>query len=1346
MLRSDFEYPIPLVDYTTQNGNFNDLDNDYTSFYKYAHTQHSPISSVVFIKTDNNSTSIDTYANLCYKSLNELNFSNYSEVLASLSLNISNSGNTVKNEIFLYEYTRASYKFGGLKRYSNDDISRSVIASINSYSNELALPYEINSVDDLSEWIVKMNFRFKYDLFEDTKRYNLILKVQGRIGNVAVQNWFEESDLVVLGEVYMIKPVSKIGEEIRPEIGDYIFDNMIVSDRIPYINYNDSFKNNYRKVYSGLNFDIEPDYNNIVLDKKRGSKQDTIEFTMWLGNGSIYKTTKESIFSVVYDLKDNTIIYLVPVSQKSTKIGYNELAFKYIKECFSRIFIMNDDPVVIQSKTEFNLYPLARSTNDGNIIYDPDNAVFPFREYKALDLFTNSDMYRHILNVDESVIIYPRRLRFEFLYNPMFMRDFVTSQGATSWSLTFRQMYKRSSYPATNNSVISGRDGMYLRIRIDNANSEADAIEIKEMLIKMLCLYYNDNLTNNTDQYTTLLGDKLVELEDKRIKNKILGKEILEVDEEKSEINREGGTRLKAYRNEYPSIFIPPFQKVCPSHKTPEIFKTLEEANNWSEKNSRKILQYPDARYKTMFWFGCPHKDYVYPNIISNVDPSTQKDIQYFPCCSDADTTKKEDSDYKEFYEGKTKRKFGPSKIIISTDKYLRSNDKGTLPPDVKTYLSSYNNDNNIEKRGIIDYPSPNSFLHCVLYAIEDQDYMLLFNRRRDDNRISYRKWISDREDYVISVRKKLAASFYPSLLKQELYDILDDRQIIERVADTDSFFDPLIFYRALEEVLSINIFVFSIDGYDIPRHRSYSVRQVNNKNATVLVYKNAGPKISKFIDNYPHCELIVDTKNAKFGRDMTRVCYNAHTAMMTTLTISNTLSNETVMYSNQYYFLNYRQMFGATQSYPNGGIVSQHIDGYGKAAAFNVVFDATGEITIYVPPGQPLNVPSTTVIRRGNVESVVNSLWVGGVNTIPYVNRDSLGEIVALWFSVLDIKACLYVPTTGKLINPRYIEGLKNKPQGEDAIPNLDYSVSDIEIYNEQKRTASVLMQLVEWVFDISRKEYGDTQNLDYDFSEKLFGALVPAAATSYKYYGISRLRQMLPDIKSHKEAFIYLKQHTENLVFLDKDEYKFVFHSDLFLRKMYEHLRKYYKETLYTYARPKKTLLDFRSTYLSFKQTPGVEVFINKKEFQLWMKGRKEAKEVENEIYTKVLMDFSNKENPYIYQGPDGITFLIQNIQGLFEGITQFIDQQRKAIKVARTWKDTKVNLGFFTTMTEDDEHIIGINKVITYGIGKSGSLIPYGEDFPSVGNPISILVYGNKSDFIDRRGSIAAMLPLL
>lgn len=1329
---SDFS-PDPLLEFPDSVDFDAKFDNSYTAPYKFSYAARSPLMCVVAMEqTSEMEHPYSTYALQILPYITEQPLVNHGNLLVEIDIRLTNNSNTVKKDFFLYDYARVLYQVHGKLRIDRAQTVKTLIESVKKYYQEFGF-YDPGDPDEkYIETMALMYRKFRYDLVLTNKRYHLINKIQTELSTVNVSEWFQQSDPKILTQTYRFNPMLINGVQIDENYGDLIFDNIKLSDRFPYLVFYDTNSEPYTKIYTELASDSSLDYGKILSKTSSSPKPNTIEFILWLGEGSLYNTSMSSFFAGTFDLTRGIITYSVPITLRDKQVQYSDMAQKVLANAFSDILLLGDYEIVM-SQMEFNLYPL----RDAEGKFNPEKGVFNFEEFMLLHEFTLNDMFRHMVYPDETIFPYFKRSRLEFSYIPMFMRDYVDRlHMPVTWSMTLRKTQSYISYNLSGDQTFKGRDGNFLRMKIVNADHPDTAREIITILVPLLCIFYRDYVFQSTpdrDYYISTIGYHVVNVENAQRERKFKSED--EKGDEKSTISREGATRLKEYSRKYPEIFQDRFKILCRSHKTPIIFDNEEEAKQWTATRKLDYIPYPysnpavpSSHRRTtpfqegsgpLFWFASQHSDYKYPNVVANEDPDTYKILPYYPCTSKSDMRKPDvNSDYTEFYLGK-KRIFARSAVDKSPKKVLNARDYGKLEPALDSFLSTYRDGNcKIVRYGCCHPGSKNSLIHCILYAVRDVEYVRYFPNGKIEGRENYMKLIIERERYVKQVRSKLSSSIHISLLAQELYDLSHEsrKSVMNNI---DSFMDPSLFYRAFEELYKINIFVFSKDGYEIPRHRDFSVRHYDMKWPCVLLYKNTESKI-------PNIELIVDRQSnvPYFDASMTEKCSSVHNMMLSTLTI---VGNN--IYSNIYSRFDYLEIF-------SGAITEQYIDGHGKSRGINVTLKS-GKVTVYTHPGQPLNVPATVAPPYKTTPEIAKILFG---KDFTYVTLDMNGMVNGLWYSALDIDQFFYVMLSVPAEN-------KNYKIGRNYVPSTS-AKSEISGLIEQERTLSIIIQLVIWTFDVYRlgmyKE--DIQDIDIQFCSYVLTSL-NSPVSSVNYYGFEQLHKILPKLTNYQSCLKYINLNTRNLVLTNDDtNYYFVFHSKIFRDKIVARVRTYYKNTYRDTISPRTVLDDYRTTHESFKQQEGVQILIGEKSLKVWMTGVAEVKKSHTEIYTKVTLSMSGQINPYLYSDEKSDLYLIQNIEGEYLKNKEEITEEQlyeKALKIALKWRMQGINSGYYYNIRAKPSEYKNFS-IVTYMISKNGRFIPVLQTGPENVEYLSIIKYANYQE-LDDRARYAAMLPL-
>ena len=196
--------------------------------------------------------------------------------------------------------------------------------------------------------------------------------------------------------------------------------------------------------------------------------------------------------------------------------------------------------------------------------------------------------------------------------------------------------------------------------------------------------------------------------------------------------------------------------------------------------------------------------------------------------------------------------------------KTLKILDTGRVGP-INGSLLKYLNVRSMERLGV--ERSPSSFLHCALYALgndpsEPSDFRYMFNKPGAEN-------------YVIKIRKLLGK--YAIACLQENPD-MSMAEIEAELVDHKKFLDPSRHYRAVEELLGVNIFVASADQnkellLEAPVFKDFYVRSKRRSLYGCMIVLKLMPQQSKINREY-QCELLFthgeDGPSAVFNDEIT--------------------------------------------------------------------------------------------------------------------------------------------------------------------------------------------------------------------------------------------------------------------------------------------------------------------------------------------------------------------------------------------------------------------------------------------------------------------------------------------
>ena len=890
-----------------------------------------------------------------------------------------------------------------------------------------------------------------------------------------------------------------------------------------------------------------------------------------------------------------------------------------------------------------------------------------------------------------------------------------------------------------------------IKIAFDNLSSDdklSNAILIDEEKVKeknKLRVYVKKAESENEIKkflfiFCRLLNKYKTEKEDIE---KYLKKTISEVVKTKTEmvktnIKKNAEKKINNLKERAPQLYGVK-ARICQNPKQPLII-SADEVEDWRNYKSRQVMPFPplpsddNGKFEDIkdikpddervdYWFVCPDDEFPYPSLI----PQDNKEFPYLPCCGKKDTltelhrSKDQFNNYYIYYESKEQKIEKPVKsggYQIMSSKILKAfsnNLTGTIGKNLNLLLSSHDKDSDeiFKRYAIID--GTNSFIHCILTAVKDKNYTKL---TKD----------SDRNDYAKSVRQYIANNINPNLFKQELYDY-SNQEILSQIKNDEIDFSPEKFYRGLEEVFNINIFVFNpgtvknknIDSDDeetlsieIPRNKLMHIRYSNEKSNTVIIYRHWGADKDK--TQFPHCELIISEKieeteknkvtskyNFTFGSSMTKLLYS---------TLSKSLPNylwtiedkKITTRKNAFSQIDWQKAFS---DYP---IVGQLIDSYGKMRVISLQIKSNKVMYIFIPPSQPLNVD---IIKK--IEPIEEKL------VISIFGQPSGIAENGLWFPAIDFQYCLYVPTIksgdSRKITPKI-------PEEPSINLEKDDIKEKIELINLAKRNIYYLIQIIRWLlystykikdkifFDDWWEEFFVTDNKVSDIPTNDYHLTTKLPTINSISEGIEIFSKYWPTF-FHKDKKIHLYEN------LYKKLYNFFKKDNEYIAGLSSHLSIKYLKDLYI----KES--DF---YSEKEQQTDSHIFLNLKQYEIWLNEQQRKNSNQLMIFDKADSSHINNSIPYIYKDTNtGKIFIIQNVQG---------GEFNKVVNLCVHWQQNLVNLGFkcsaYTGNIEDIPYVI-------YSISKSSIFIPIKDHSNNDLNYHYIIQYSSDDRY-------AAMLPIL
>lgn len=1224
------------------------FDNEISILYKYAEKLEIPTKYIIVKSVDGK----DTY----------ISGVDYIKTAVQKGQNLS----SILDYINSIDPKTVSYVYAFYKLQSETD-TNALVKEINQVYQDFNIN-PIRNKDELQLIVEEWKNRYFEEYQEDLEKLDRLL------------NLHEELAKYESLEVSPIK-VEKSLLEIRPQIvsktinGLDIFDSIKLDENVPYVQYN-SGTDSYFKLYKGVSDVDIPRYKVIVPTESQASKKETIYFTVWGGTGDISRASNESFIKASYNLKSNIITVKIP--DKENK----DLILERIQKALP--FQLNGDNIKETGISgEFFMYGVGI-----------DYIYFP-------DMVLNDDLMSTYLFIKEMTHPFADKKQMKIYYHSY--SDELEDENVipSSIGVSIVQFYANGGETISimKDGLISQRvlepGETYIRCKI----TQADSIEVAESFVEIfsrLMNYYDVNKGTVQELYEQFIPE-LIQVER-------LGKFL-------SSPARKGTSKIDKLRDIAPDVFVSGYARRC---QRQPIALAPEEVEDWKEQTfvdkdqvkHRQVLSFP--KENPIYNFGCSDPEKPYPGLIVNKDLSNKEEYPYLPCCFKVDQTAPGKKTPYNVYTGAVK----PDKPVktsykVLTDKIAAPGGQGLLPTAITNLVEKYTDDSDIVRMGVMR--SPNSLLHCLSVAMNDQKY---------NNRTN-----AEREQYISSIRRVIAQRTVPALLKQELYDV-DDDEIKRRLSDPDIFLDPNLYYRAVEEVYNLNVYVFGLDkngsgDLETPRFNLFHSEFPSLDRMSVLIYRTWGSDTDNL--TYPQCELIVAQNRESgdmitvFPSDMSKFMHNALLNMNRTITWELTAmpdgKTETVARDNIYSLVNYYDLIQRSAT-------KQILDDYGKlrGLVFPKSLDSTvsdEEITMIIPPGQPQNLPTTNIVRS-TFQSVIQ---VFGLPTS--VTRNLQGDITGLWYPILDLTYGIYMPI--KIVQKSLVPPQLDLPDG----PANDMVEPDGEDVAERlfklRRDLNIITQVLVWLFIIARSVQETISVSEFINSHMAIGNdVVEDSATVYDFSNIGR---KFPPVKTVEEGIEEMSRRVPTL-FTVIDKKRILLYSRKFFDGILYYMEKYVKE----YLKPETPIpLHIEREVLvssDFKEQPNVAVFTNRADMSIWLKSHSNLFADKIVIHDKLDVSRELLTEPYLYTSPIGKIYMIQNV---IEG------QKMRAINVALEWYLRKINLGYNSQGYEETPPVH-----VVYGVSTALTPVLLENKAGETTNYLQLIRYSP--------GKYAAMLPLL
>lgn len=955
-------------------------------------------------------------------------------------------------------------------------------------------------------------------------------------------------------------------ELIIKDDGFEIFNRCKATNYVPYIHWRDDRGNDFFKIYSPINGDSAPSHKFLKIPIR--PQPNRIYFYLFLETSRI---SRDSYTLCELNLEDSyaEVTY--------SKIIAGVKGEEYFIDKFVKSF---DLEIIPEARKDVNF--------SGKLYFDS----FSINEDILYFIITSKKIFTDFyVSEDRDVLLPEPKTIFKFRGFRGYRPTFATSRLPTSASVEFYLNDKKTF-----------KQKVYYEIVVTRASGELEYRSFREELSHLLG-YYLDNFDEYRNIFETYLtGDyeTINTITYDTSASKAFYHKKLSLLKDKAKDMFTGGSRKVQCKD----------QPVIIDEDDVEAWKALT-----INGNERDVLYFPptpgegDEVYpgEKQFIFVCPDDTNPYPQLKQiKLVPGEITKYPMMPICHERkmDISYYYDNFYRFRAQGYIPEDGAPKENVTVTQKIRRFLEEGEISAALDNYFTALLGYS--FRRSGTDV-SPNSLIGACLLSIDKERYLSLSQPKR----------FLECEN----VRLQILGKEY--LLKQELFDESID-EISKRISDLESFFDSFLFYRGLEEILNVNIFVFLSEGdkayFEIPRNTSTHIRIPRPDRKSVLVYKNFGSENEPL--QFPHYELIslIDQKDYN-------LIYDSFVGVQ-----SSYLWDKGVTRISPYSRLDW------TSIIPNA--FSQYIDGYGKTRIINIMSKDGNPISIFTLPTQPLNLRLESRIYECSPKDIE------GIFSQPPsdINKDGY------FYRIFDYERGIFVP----------IEKVKSKEITTKApIPfSLEDKFSEFTRYKMIKRSAAILKECIVWCwrndalqrnaedwFDIYIYEDVSLSDVFYPNEDKL-NISFPVLRNRSTEFAISSIESWWNGIFSKRRINLPTSLYD----------------------KFYNFLKDIDRETEGIYVLPEKYLnSEIKNSFISYDNNI---ILLDMDSYINYVRNIQEQQNNFISSFVKFTEPF-----PQLVQILESRIYIVQNISD---------GKLRSALSVCKAWKESGINIGAKTVGT--------------------------------------------------------------
>ena len=831
------------------------------------------------------------------------------------------------------------------------------------------------------------------------------------------------------------------------------------------------------------------------------------------------------------------------------------------------------------------------------------NGVFYYpmqdiNKYVFSDLIMNDPLFSSVLTIDETKITIKSNI-FIYFNNPKVgnLTAYITKQNVKNNPPITNKKQAAELFPKNSN---------YIRVKISRCENIEKVKAFQTILSKLFVLYnekYQEIINFYRDNYVDISVEEEEEQvqEDEYIENKL--------------------------RNIDPDVFNANYTRKCIHPPTYIEEDEVQENIN----NGKKVMMFPKEITKDSIPknYICNYDDYKYPGLRNNPFDNA-KIFPFIPCCYKKDQSQIKGSRYRNYYfdeplKLKEQKQQGifVSKIIIPNDFF------GTLPKNINKIFSVSDTKGIYYRKGMLR--TTNSFINCILQSLNINNIHAITKESRIEN-------------LLMKIRNSFATEEYAIFCKQEMYDYTI-QEIIDKIKNTDEYFDPKLFIRILEIKYECNIFIFTRDNKGqliLPRHiKGYY--KIKNKNKCIFIYEHMGSDTDKA--EYPQCELIV-RKEIDETETQDNFDFNSE--------ISKNIFNVFDEVNNSYILNRKIEFININLNRSNIFIpISQAFDTYGKVRIINFVYNSEEYISMLTSPIQPLPLDekNLSIIYKTNINTALNFVKELNISITKQVidNNENLIEIYGI---IGNINISIPIEFGNRKIENIDYVIIKNNIEldVEETLINLSYTentISSIEQYNKYKKLSRYITQYIFWLYSKYLKE-SDIKNFEdiisyenmNDFKIKYIDI-----QEGYVYEEVPKTFSMNNSLLVDNKLIIKSEETLKRLFYILKLS---------IIRNVNEIINYYNKKVIDNYY---LDISDFDkyNFQVILEGVDSIDKWIN------------EHNKVKNILYNRIQVE---KINPYFFKNQ-----LIDN--NIY--IAQNTDSLQKAMNISLIWNKYKYNSGY-------------------------------------------------------------------